>query len=75
MVSQILALAGFLAIIYVTIKATYRLYLSPLSKIPGPKLAAVTQGYEMYYDLIQPARFPWQISALHKVYGNRRDVQ
>jgi hypothetical protein len=69
MISRILALAGFFATLYAVTKVIYRLYLSPLSKVPGPKLAAITQGYEMYYDLIEKARFPWHIEALHKVYG------
>lgn len=47
----------------------YRAYLHPLAKVPGPKLAAVTQCYEMYFDLIQKARMPWQIQKLHEIYG------
>lgn len=46
-----------------------RLYFHPLSKIPGPRLAAATQCYEMYFDLIQQARMPWQLEALHAKYG------
>lgn len=49
--------------------AIYRLYFSPLAKVPGPKLAAITQGYEIYFDLIEKARFPWQIKKLHEKYG------
>lgn len=71
MISHILALSGLLGALYTLTKAIYRVYLSPLSKIPGPKLAAMTPGYEMYYDLIQKARFPWQIKVLHESYGEK----
>lgn len=54
---------------YMVCWALYRLYLSPLAKVPGPKLAALTGWYEVYYDLIQPARFPWKIQELHQTYG------
>lgn len=33
--------------------AIYRLYVSPLSKYPGPKLAAASWGYEVYYDVVK----------------------
>lgn len=59
----------FAAISYCIGIAVYRLWFGPLSKVPGPKLAAVTQGYEMYFDLIQQARFPWQLKKLHEHYG------
>ncbi|KAF1949520.1 putative cytochrome P450 [Byssothecium circinans] len=56
-------------LLYILALAIYRAFLSPLAKVPGPKLAAMTQGYEMYYDLIEKARFPWQIQKLHDAYG------
>jgi len=46
-----------------------RLFLSPLAKIPGPKLAAFTSWYEFYYDVIKPGKFVWHIQDLHIKYG------
>ncbi|KAH6677138.1 putative cytochrome P450 [Halenospora varia] len=67
--SNVLLLLPALAICYAGCTIIYRLYIHPLAKVPGPKLAALTQGYEMYFDLIQPARFPWQLRKLHERYG------
>ncbi|PWW73869.1 cytochrome P450 [Tuber magnatum] len=47
----------------------YRLYLDPLSKFPGPKLAAATSLYEMYYDVVQDGTFTWKTDELHRKYG------
>ncbi|KAF4624479.1 hypothetical protein G7Y89_g13693 [Cudoniella acicularis] len=47
----------------------YRLFLSPLSRIPGPKLAALTSWYECYYDIFQPAQYVFKIKELHEKYG------
>ena len=73
--SQASCLVGLAFLTYLVYHAVYRLYLSPLAKIPGPRPAALTGGYEMYYDLIQNARFPWKIEELHKQYGiGRREL-
>jgi uncharacterized RDD family membrane protein YckC len=47
----------------------YRLFLSPLAQLPGPKLAALTSWYEFYFDVIKPGKFVWKIRDLHKQYG------
>ena len=31
--------------------AVYNLFLSPLCKFPGPKLAALTKGWEIYHTI------------------------
>ena len=47
----------------------YRLYFHPLSKVPGPKLAAATWLYEIYFDLILGRKFFAEITRLHEIYG------
>lgn len=51
--------------------AVYRLYISPLAKVPGPKLAALTQYYEMYYDLVSGGggNYTRRIKKMHETYG------
>ena len=56
--------------IYLLCLIVYRLYLSPIAQVPGPKLAALTKWYEVYYDLIDGPRFPWVIEELHRKYGD-----
>ncbi|KAL4963352.1 cytochrome P450 [Aspergillus stella-maris] len=50
----------------------YRLYLSPLTKFPGPKLAALSTWYKAYYDLVSGGhggQFAFQIKRLHEQHG------
>ena len=55
---------------YLLCLTVYRLYLHPLAKFPGPKLAALTKWYEAYYE-IWPlnGKFSFHIEDLHKQYG------
>jgi hypothetical protein len=73
MLGQIISLGAIAAALYVVSIAVYRAFFSPLSRVPGPKLAAMTQGYEMYFDLLKQGRFPWKIKELHERYGESRD--
>lgn len=59
---------------YLIALAIYRLYLSPLSKFPGPKLAAFTKWYEFYYDVVLQGQFTFQIEKMHKNYGTARQL-
>ncbi|KAK4197369.1 putative cytochrome P450 E-class, group IV, partial [Triangularia verruculosa] len=49
--------------------AIYRLFLSPLSKFPGPKLAAATGWYQSYFELATWAKGHFKIKELHDKYG------
>jgi hypothetical protein len=58
-----------LTILYVASLYLYRLYLHPLAGYPGPKLAAISNWYEFYYDVIQHGKFTAHIQELHEEYG------
>lgn len=68
---SLIGLSACILAIYLVVLAVYRLYLSPLAKFPGPKLATLTLWYEFYYDVIERGRYTWKISELHKQYGKR----
>jgi hypothetical protein len=51
--------------------AIYRAFFHPLAKVPGPWLAAVTQWYETYYELVpnRGGMFTKRIKRMHERYG------
>lgn len=50
----------------------YRLYFHPLSRVPGPKLAALTRFYEAYYNVLRhDGQYLFQTEKMHAVYGGR----
>lgn len=54
---------------HVSYLVLHRLYLGPISHIPGPKLAALTWGYEFYYDVVLGGQYVFKILELHRQYG------
>ena len=58
-----------LSVILATLLVLYRLYLSPLARIPGPKFAAASGWYEFYYDCMLPGKFFLEIERMHQSYG------
>ena len=66
------ALALGFSILYGIGLVVYRLYISPLARFPGPKLAAATHWYQRYFDLIAKrhgGQFLWEIKRMHEEYG------
>ena len=61
---------SFVALFYFVGLAIYRLYFSPIAKFPGPKLAAATYLYEIYYDVVMRGKYTWKIRDLHAKYGH-----
>ena len=59
-----------IALLYIFGVPIYRLYWSPIAKFPGPKLAAVTYLYELYYDIVKRGKYTFKIEELHAKYGS-----
>ncbi|KAL2834008.1 cytochrome P450 [Aspergillus pseudoustus] len=64
-----LCIFGVVSLLGLVLLLVYRLYLSPLAKFPGPKLAATTLWYETYYDVFCWGRYGFEIEKMHEKYG------
>ena len=47
----------------------YRAFFDSLSHFPGPKLAAASMWYEIYYDVVKKGQYTWEIARMHEKYG------
>ncbi|KAK7052841.1 hypothetical protein VNI00_004160 [Paramarasmius palmivorus] len=56
-------------IFYLVTGVVYRLVFHPLSHFPGPKLAAVTEYYQAYFDIVKGGQLLNHIKQLHVLYG------
>jgi len=54
---------------YTVYGLVWRLFLSPVAKFPGPKIAAATFWYEFYYDVVKGGQYVYRIEQMHKQYG------
>ncbi|EAW12902.1 cytochrome P450 [Aspergillus clavatus NRRL 1] len=56
-------------LLYISGVIVYRLFLHPLSRFPGPKLAAISSLPEFYHDVLRGGRYIWEIERMHEKYG------
>ncbi|KAI0382376.1 cytochrome P450 [Hypomontagnella monticulosa] len=56
------------AVLWFCIRSIWRLYLHPLAKYPGPRLAAISDAWYAYHSL--SGRWPWVIEDALKKYGD-----
>lgn len=68
-IDRVVGLFFVYLVVWVIYTVVTRLFLSPLAKVPGPKLAALTYLYEWYYDIVEQGRFPFKVRRLHEKYG------
>jgi len=66
----IAASIGAVVVTYILLLYLYRLLLHPLARYPGPKLAAISNWYEFYYEIILDGAFTKHLQQLHKCYGS-----
>ena len=52
-----------------------RLYFHPLSKFPGPRIAALTSWYGFYFDVVRGGIGIKRWPDLHKKYGGSKAFQ
>lgn len=64
-----LALGAAASVVWAILLVVYRLYVSPLSKFPGSKLAISTECYEFYHQVVRGGQYPWVIQKMHEEYG------
>lgn len=71
--NAILTIGIFL--VYLTTLAIYRLFVHPLSKVPGPRLAALTSWHEFYFDCVKNGggQHAFEMRKMHDVYGKYMD--
>lgn len=68
----LLSAGSISVLLYILSVVIYRLYLSPVAKFPGRKLAALTFWYEFYYDVFKHGSYVWEIQKMHEEFGTYR---
>lgn len=70
LVLSLVTIAVVSAVSYGAYTAFANLYLHPLAKFPGPRLAAATSLWRAYVEVIQTKSFCHVLEELHKIYGD-----
>lgn len=69
-VQHVVIVAGICWVAFKILQALYNISpLHPLSKVPGPRLAAATYWPEFYHDVILTGRYTHAIKKMHDEYG------
>ncbi|KAJ5155936.1 benzoate 4-monooxygenase cytochrome P450 [Penicillium capsulatum] len=68
MTPSITSAIGGIAVLILT-QVIYRLFFHPLSRIPGPRLAAASYLPEIYHDIFRGGMYMWEIEKMHSRYG------
>ncbi|KAF9884916.1 hypothetical protein FE257_000907 [Aspergillus nanangensis] len=66
---SLIYMSGLASLIYLLGLAIYRVFFSPLSRIPGHRLAALTYWYETYYEVYKGGQYFRVIDEMHAIYG------
>lgn len=54
---------------YLAYLAATRLFFHPLSRFPGPRLAALTYYYQGYFEVLRDGGLVEHLETLHAIYG------
>jgi hypothetical protein len=62
----------FCSVAYVVGIVVYRLWFSPIANFPGPLLARITFGYQLYHNWFRTGFYYLEIAKMHQEYGLNR---
>lgn len=72
---ELLIYAAAVSVFLVFIVGVKRIYYHPLSKFPGPRIAAFTTLYGFYFDVVKGGIGIKRWPDLHKRYGTPKAIQ
>lgn len=70
-VTNAILLLGAAFLLSYVLRLLYNVYLHPLAKFPGPKLAAASRWYDFYFDVLKApgGQYMYEINRMHEQYG------